>query len=325
MAPRSQRLIVPEPEDRVRLDELLAVRFPLVPRREVRRRIRSGEVRVNGQEVQPGTPVRVGDVVELDASPEESPRRKPAIPGLEVLHEDPAMVVVDKPAGLSVTPERGTVVSALLEAVTRELARRGGAPEDRPRVVHRLDRDTSGVLALARTVEAARHLSRQWFLGSVEKEYLAVVEGEPAEEEGVIEVRLARTAPQSQRMSVVRRGGKSAITGFRVLERFRGFAFLTIRPKTGRMHQIRVHLAHVGHPLVGDDLYGGRPFHLSAHKASYKRGKHSIDRALMARQALHATKLRCVSPFSEASVTTEAPLPRDFESLLRSMRKYLSY
>jgi len=325
MAPRSRRLIVPEPQDRVRIDELLSLEFPRVPRREMRRWIRSGDVRVNGQEIQPGTPVRVGDVVEIDEEPEGRPSQASALPELEVLHEDPAMVIVDKPSGLSVTPDRGTTASPLLEGVARELGRRTGAPPERPRVVHRLDRDTSGVLALARTVEAARHLSRQWFLGSVEKEYLAVVEGEPAEDEGVIEARLARTAPQSRRMSVVRRGGRSALTRFEVMERFRGFAYLVIRPRTGRMHQIRVHLAHVGHPLVGDSLYGGRPFYLSAHKASYKKGKHSIDRALMARQALHAARLRCVSPWSQASISVEAPLPKDLEALLRSMRKYLSY
>ena len=252
---------------------------------------------------------------------------------LEILAETPDWVVVMKPAGLATIPGRGEDDS-VLERLGRQLALpSGGTVDPRVRVVHRLDKDTSGVLLFAKHSAAQRHLSHQFQNNTIGKEYLALVAGRPTENAGEIDAPLARHPSSPQRMAVVRHGGRPAKTAWRVEEAFRDFTLLRVFPKTGKTHQIRVHLQAIGLPLAIDPLYnvprgGGRPAQgvtgglmLSAFKRGYRPAAGETERPLIERLTLHAHKLRFNSP-SGGDVEVEAPVPKDFRSALNMLRKY---
>ena len=229
---------------------------------------------------------------------------------LAVVHEDDAILVVDKPAGLVMHPApgnpRGTLVNALLHRDPRltEVPRAG--------IVHRLDKDTSGLCVVARTLVAHTHLVRQLQSRDMGREYLAVVLGDPAGQ-GTVDAPIARHPKDRKRMAVVA-GGRTAVTHFRVLERFDGCALLAVKLETGRTHQIRVHMADLSLPLIGDPVYGRRRATLPAALA-----REPVV-AGFDRQALHATRLTLVHPESEATRTFESPPPADFEALLGALR-----
>lgn len=254
-----------------RLDRWLAERLGL-PRARVQRLIKEGLVTVEGNPVQPSYRPREGDVVRVTVPKGASPRKAIRVP---IVYEDGDIVVVDKPAGLAVHSGAGrenepTLVSSLLAQGVR-LAGGGG---DRVGVVHRLDADTSGVMVLAKTEEAYRALVDQFQRRAVEKEYLALVEGEVEPEKGIIEGPIGRDPHRPRWMGIVE-GGKEAITEFEVLKKGKGRTLLLVRPKTGRTHQIRVHLSSIGHPVVGDPLYGRGEGKLMLHawKLSFRHPK----------------------------------------------------
>ncbi|MGY4707771.1 RluA family pseudouridine synthase [Candidatus Bipolaricaulota sp. J31] len=235
-----------------RLDRWLAAKLGL-PRARVQRLIREGLVTVGGRPASPSYRPREGEIVRVMMPAEPLPRKVAKIP---ILYEDEDIVVINKPAGVAVHSGVGregepTVVSSLL-ARGVPLAGGGG---DRVGVVHRLDADTSGVMVLTKTEEAYRSLIDQFQRREVEKEYLALVEGEVEPDQGVIEGPIGRDPCRPRWMRIVE-GGKEAITEFEVLRRGNGRTLLLVRPKTGRTHQIRVHLSSIGHPVVGDPLYG---------------------------------------------------------------------
>ena len=231
-----------------------------------------------------------------------------------------------KPAGLATIPGRGEDDS-VLERLGRQLGLpSSGTADPRVRVAHRLDKDTSGVLLFARHAAAQRHLSHQFQNNAVRKEYLALVAGRPAAREGEVDAPLARHPTSPQRMAVVRHGGRPARTAWHVEEEFRLFTLLRVFPRTGKTHQIRVHLQSIGLPLAIDPLYnsprGGTPgLMLSSFKRGYRPAAGEPERPLIERLTLHAQTL-AFADLGGAEVEIEAPLPKDFRSALNMLRKY---
>jgi 23S rRNA pseudouridine955/2504/2580 synthase/23S rRNA pseudouridine1911/1915/1917 synthase len=247
---------------------------------------------------------------------------------LDILADSPDWVAVMKPAGLATIPGRGEDDS-VLERLGRQLGlASSGATDPRLRVVHRLDKDTSGVLLFAKHTAAQRHLSHQFQNNTIAKEYLALVAGRLARSEGDIDAPLAPHPASPKRMAVVRHGGRPARTGWRVEEAFRNHTLLRVFPKTGKTHQIRVHLQWIGLPLAIDPLYnvprGGGPSRglmLSDFKRGYRPVAGEAERPLIDRLTLHAERLTFVSPKGE-QVQVVAPLTKDFRAALNMLRKY---
>ena len=303
-----------EGSDRPRLDRYLMDRLPGESRAAIQRWIVGGHVRLGGKTLKPSSRVRRGDRLRLEIpDPIASDLAPEAIP-LRIVHQDPGFLVVSKPSGMVVHPgagrSTGTMVNALL-SLEGGFSSIGG--QLRPGIVHRLDRETSGLLIVARNDAAHRNLSAQLARREVKKIYLALVCGHPEPPRGRIDAPLGRHPVTRTRMSV-RSGGRSAVTDYETLERLGGFALLKVRIHTGRTHQIRVHLKHRGHPVVGDREYGGRSF-------SGLRNPEVKDLlAAFDRLALHAHVLEFHHPESGELLTFEAPLPPEFETLLARLR-----
>src|SRR3954469_5499342 len=246
---------------------------------------------------------------------------------IEILQETPEWVAVAKPAGLATIPGRGEDDS-VLEALGAQLGLpSSGTADPRLRVVHRLDKETSGVLLFAKHTAAQRHFSHQFQNNAIEKEYLALVAGEPREPEGEIDAPLARHPSDPKRMAVVRHGGRPARTLWRIEQRFRGPTLLRVFPKTGKTHQIRVHLKHIGLPLAIDPLYHPRRSHepaglfLSTFKRNYRPTRGEEERPLIARLTLHAHRLT-VTDLKGERVTLECPPPKDFRATLTQLTRH---
>jgi 23S rRNA pseudouridine1911/1915/1917 synthase len=246
---------------------------------------------------------------------------------IEILQDTPDWIAVAKPAGLATIPGRGENDS-VLQAVAGQLdLPASGTADPRLRVVHRLDKETSGVLLFAKHTAAQRHFSHQFQNNTVEKEYLALVAGEPGEPEGEIDAPLARHPADPKRMAVVKHGGRPARTLWRIEQRFRGLTLLRVFPKTGKTHQIRVHLKHIGLPLAIDPLYHPhRSKHppglfLSTFKRDYRPTRGEEERPLIARLTLHAHRLT-VTDMSGERVTLECRPPKDFRATLTQLARH---
>jgi 23S rRNA pseudouridine1911/1915/1917 synthase len=310
-----QALHVPPELGGVRLDRVLGELWPALSRTRLRAALEAGGVRVDGAPApRASSPVSAGARIDLDLGL-TAQRTRASDPGLvlRVIHEDEHVAVVDKPAGLLVHPGPTVRGGTLSE---QAVARWGPLPslqgEDRPGIVHRLDAGTSGILVLALREEAMRELLRQFREREVEKTYLAVVHGEPRFDTGWLEGAIARSSGAPGRMEVVPDGaGREAVTWYEVRERLGAASLLACSPRTGRTHQIRVHLAHLGHPLVGDPAYRLR-----------QTPALRLDPAtpIPARQALHAAELAFTHPASGERLRFESPLPADLEALLAHLR-----
>ena len=295
----SVRLTIPTALAGLRLDQALARLLPEQSRSRLAKLIGSGNVTVEGERRDAKRRVRSGEAVAVELVPrqEESAHAPEAI-ALPIVHEDESVIVIDKPAGLVVHPGsgnwRGTMLNALLHHAPKlkELPRAG--------IVHRLDKDTSGLLVVARTEAAQADLVRQLQARTVKRTYLAIVRGKVARA-GAVDAPIGRHPVQRTRMAVVARG-KPALTRYRVRERLRAHTLLECELETGRTHQIRVHLASIGHPVEGDPAYAGR------------------GEKLLARQALHAWKLAFRHPRSGKTVAFESAMPRDMRELLEGLR-----
>jgi 23S rRNA pseudouridine1911/1915/1917 synthase len=306
-----------------RVDAYLSSRYPDYSRSVMQKVIDAGAVLVNGQPVKASYRVRIGDVIRIwlpeladDAPvPEDIP--------ISVAFEDDALTVVNKPAGMVVHPAKGNWTGTLVNALQFHydtLSTVGG--ENRPGIVHRLDRDTTGLLLVAKTDQAHRALAAQFERRTVSKEYLALVYGVPSRDGDYIE-RTIGFHPTSREKMAIRNpedGGKAAVTFYQVVERFRGFAYVRCKPQTGRTHQLRVHMAHVGHPIVADKAYSGRDRLTLGDLA----GPTAPDagRVLIDRQALHAHTLRLTHPVSGQPMEFVAPLPEDMARTLEALREH---
>ncbi|MGA2621208.1 MAG: RluA family pseudouridine synthase [Thermoguttaceae bacterium] len=319
---RPVEFCVAEPEAGLRLDVLLTIHFHDYSRAHLRRVISAGGVTIDGKGGKPAYHVRAGQRVCF--LPPEIPRQAPrpeAIP-LDILYEDEDLVVVNKPPGMVVHPARGhwsgTLAGALQFHFGPGLSQSGGPL--RPGIVHRLDRDTSGVILVARSDAAHARLAAQFQARSIEKEYFALVAGRPDRDRDVVDRSIAVHPLHREKMATVRdrSAGRTAETFYEVIERFDGFAALRVLPKTGRTHQIRVHLAHAGFPVLCDRQYGGR--------AEITRGEIRRDPqdglVLLNRQALHARRVRLVHPRSGQPLEIEAPMPADMAGVLAELREY---
>lgn len=317
MSPETVRLEVPAESGGARLDVFLSSRLADRSRSALRRLILDGRVRVGGRTAsKPGLAVTPGARVEIDLPPPPPPGPRAEPIPIDVVHEDEAIVVVMKPAGLVVHPGHGrrdgTLVSALLGRGT-PLAAAGG-PE-RPGIVHRLDRETSGLLVVAKNDAAYSTLASAFARREVEKTYLALVWGHPDPPSGTIRRAIGRSRSDPTRMSVRAARGRAAVTVYRTVERLPGFALLEVDLLTGRTHQIRVHLASIHHPVVGDSRYGGRPWR----KLRSAGSRAAID--AFRRLALHAANLAFVHPGTGRPVRFAAPIPREFDDLLAVLRQ----
>jgi len=329
------------------LDRFLAAAQTDLSRSRLQLLIRDGHVSVNGRAARASMRLRDGDRVEVEIPPAAAAvTLEPEDLPLAVVHEDDHLVVIDKPAGLVVHPgagvRRGTLVHALLHRWP-EIAGVGGA--GRPGIVHRLDKDTSGLMVVARSERAYRVLVEALRARTVKRTYGALVWGEPREERGAIEGAIGRDPHDRQRMAVVARGGKPARTRWEVKERFGGAARLELGLDTGRTHQIRVHLAHLGHPVIGDPRYGGRsgprPAGAGPRTRRAEPGPGGVKKSLSAReaqrslavevlkclprQALHASELELSHPVTGKSMTFESPWPEDLTQALALLRGFRAH
>jgi 23S rRNA pseudouridine1911/1915/1917 synthase len=310
-------------EDGVRLDRVLANHFPGYSRTRLKRLIEDGHVVHNGVAARdPSSRVRPGQnfIVFFPDVEEASPAAQPM--GLDIRFEDAHIIVVDKPAGLVVHPAPGnpdgTLVNALLAHCGASLAGIGGVR--RPGIVHRLDKDTSGLIVVAKT-EAAHHaLSRDFAARRIDRAYAAFVWGVPYPTSGEIIGNIGRSAVNRKKMAVVGEGhGRAALTRYRVERAFKtAAALLECRLATGRTHQIRVHLAHSGHPLIGDPVYGTR-----AGRVVARSGKVGARIAAFPRQALHARRLGFKHPAEDRFLTFDSPMPADLNELFTSLNDFL--
>ena len=291
-----------------RLDRFLHERLPEYSRARVQQWIKAGSVLVDGSPGRAATVVRAGEKV--DATPLEAPplRAVPEALPLAVLYEDDDVVAVDKPAGMVVHAgagvHSGTLVNALLHRFG-ELSAVGG--ELRPGIVHRLDRFTSGVLLVAKNDVAHRKLAAQFAGRSVEKVYLALVHGRVPRESGRVEKPIARDPVRRTRMTARLESGRAAWSEYRVLRRLQGFTLLEVRIGTGRTHQIRVHLASIGHPVAGDTLYGA-PAKIEG-------------QAPLGRYFLHSHRIRFARPSDGVELTVVSPLPEELERWMEGLRE----
>jgi len=287
-----------------RLDKAVAGRVEDLSRSSVQHLIKTGEITVDGRLSKPSYRVQVGDEVVVRVPAEAPLRVVPEDIPLDVVYEDDVMLVVNKPAGLVVHPApghpSGTLVNAVL-ARCPQIAQVGGA--DRAGIVHRLDKDTSGLILVAKDEATRAALQRQFKRRQVTKIYLALVEGRVSPREGIIEVPIGRHKRNRKKMAVVR-GGRRARTMYRATEFFDRHTLLEVRPRTGRTHQVRVHLAWLGYPVVGDGVYG-----------------HRRQRLLRGRHFLHAARLRCTHPSTGEEVEFEAPLPPELVAVLKRLRQ----
>lgn len=289
----------------------LAARFTYWPLAEWEALLRDGRITANGAPAHPDTLVAPGDVVACDL-PDFAP---PSVNlNVDVLYEDAWLLVVNKPPGLRVHSQGRFVTANLVYHLRHQ--RRPAYPEVHP--AHRLDADTSGVVVLARDKAALAALARQFERGEVAKTYLALVRGVPATQEGVINLPVGKLAAGEVPRYGVAADGKTAVTHFRVAESFgETFALLELRPRHGRTHQLRVHCAAVGHPIVGDALY---TMDDAAYLAWRRTGRHQGEMDLIARQALHCARLQLTHPRWGTAVQFTAPLPPDMESAFRTLR-----
>ncbi|MHB9112841.1 MAG: RluA family pseudouridine synthase [Thermoleophilia bacterium] len=315
-----------------RLDRLVAAAPEIGSRAAAQKLIAAGMVSVDGQERSKNYKVSAGEQVEVFLAPSEPLDLQPEDMDLDIPYEDENLLVVDKPAGIVTHPAKGHNTGTLVHGLLgRQIA--GGEHPHRPGIVHRLDKDTSGLLIVARDEETHRHLTDALSRHKIERTYLCLVHGLFETREGTIEAPLGRDARERQQMAVTRKGGRDAVTHFRVLESWggapaaavgktgaagsavtgrtaaaprkgaAGYSLLEVRLETGRTHQIRVHLAAIGHPVAGDKVYGRRK-----------------DELGVGRQFLHSARLRFTHPDTGVTVDVSSPLPHDLDSVLVKLR-----
>lgn len=303
---------VPETAAGRRFDAVLAELFPEYSRSRLAEWIKSGDALLDGRVQKPRDPVRGGETVSLTAALDTQTQAEPEDIPLQVLHEDAEVIVIDKPPGLVVHPGAGNASGTLVNALLHRDP--GLAALPRAGIVHRLDKDTSGAMVVARTLQAHAALVAQLSARDVHRQYLAVVTGALVSG-GTANAPIDRH-PRDRLKMAVRDDGRDAVTHYRLRERFRGHTALECRLETGRTHQIRVHMAHLKHPIVGDPLYGG-PLKLP------KGATQELIDALRGfkRQALHAETLEFVHPASGEAVRVTAPVPQDLRDLLRVLRE----
>ncbi|MGD9118006.1 MAG: RluA family pseudouridine synthase [Dehalococcoidia bacterium] len=287
-------------DGKTRLDKYVCAGVPELSRTQVQRLIAAGNITVNGQAAKPGHRLSTGDTIDITIPPTPPQELKPEAIPLKIIYEDDDLLAVDKPAGLTVHPAPGHPAHTLVNAILAHFPHLADIGDSlRPGVVHRLDKDTSGVMLVAKNQVAQANLSKQFKSHSVTKAYLALVKGKLEPESGIIEADIGRDPKNRKKMAVVAEG-REARTEYRVIKYIGGYTLLEIMPETGRTHQIRVHLAAIGFPVVGDKVYGVKSKYLT-------------------RQFLHACRLGFKLPSSGEYMEFESDLPPDLEQALEAI------
>jgi 23S rRNA pseudouridine1911/1915/1917 synthase len=296
-----------------RLDRALAVAVPTLSRERLKALIRSGAVEAKGEAVRdPAIKVRGDEIFHITVPEPEPAHNVPQDIPLKIVFEDEHLLVVDKPAGLVVHPAAGnrdgTLVNALLHHCSGSLSGIGGVA--RPGIVHRIDKDTSGLLLVAKTDVAHEGLAKQFAAHSIDRRYLAIVSGVPQQSQGIVDAPLARSAANRKKIAVVAGPrGKRAVTHWKRLNVLRDTTLVECRLETGRTHQVRVHMASIGHPLIGDPVYG-RP--------GRTHGK-LLNELGFGRQALHAAELGFTHPVTGRRLSFSSPMPPDMQELFNAL------
>jgi 23S rRNA pseudouridine1911/1915/1917 synthase len=304
-------LVLPPCPGGQRLDQALARALPQYSRSRLAGWIREGAVVLDGRPARPRDAVFGGETVRVQAVPEVDEGVRPERMKLTIRYRDPHIFVIDKPAGLVVHPGAGNRAHTLQNGLLALDPKLAAVP--RAGIVHRIDKDTSGLLVVARTLEAHTVLVAMLREHAIEREYLALCVGAMTGG-GTIDKPIGRHRTDRLRRAV-RADGREAVTHYRLVERFAGHSLLRVRLETGRTHQIRVHLAHIGHPLVGDPLYGGRRQLTAGASPALREAL-----AKFGRQALHAARLSFEHPLTGRAIDVESPLPADFAALLAALR-----
>ncbi|KAA5539930.1 RluA family pseudouridine synthase [Roseiconus nitratireducens] len=317
----SREFVVPDSAAGQRIDLFLTAACDGYSRTQIRQAVQDDQADVDGRTVRPSFKVRGGQTIRFRLPPEFSDEVVPEKIDLDVLYEDDGFVVVNKPAGMVVHPARGNWTGTLTSALAyrfQSLSDVGGPT--RPGIVHRLDRDTSGVIVVAKTNATHIALAQQWHDREVEKEYFAISVGRIDRDRDVIDAPIGRHPYQRDKMAIRHDHPttRPASTFYEVAERVGRFSLVNVRPKTGRTHQIRVHLAHIGCPILCDRLYAGH----AVATESWLRGQGAIDGSpeVLSRQALHARRLTLQHPQSGEMMTFEAPLPADLQRAIDFLR-----
>jgi len=315
-----------------RLDKYLHGRFSNFSRAMLQEVIKAGGVKVNGQPAKPSLKLAAGDLIEITLPRIAKSEIHPEDIPLNIIYEDSDIVVINKPADIIVHPARGnthgTIANALafhlVSAQTdkdkeyKDVKLPDALGEFRPGIVHRLDRNTTGVMILAKNNVAQWKIAKQFHDRQVEKSYLAIVHGTPDLTRDRVNAPLGVHPKTREKYSIRPETGKEAITFYEVLESFRGFSLLKLTPKTGRTHQIRVHLSYIKHPVVADDMYGGKP----VYPWQIKNAEPAPEDPIISRCALHASTIAFTHPTTNKMVNFEAPLPDDMANLLDMLRKF---
>lgn len=321
------RIVADAKQSLLRLDKFLMDRLPNVSRTKVQKAIDEGFVKVNDKIIKSNYKVHPRDVITI-ALP-EPPKDTEVLPEdipLDIIYEDEALLLVNKSAGMVVHPAFNNWSGTLVNALVWHFQHLPTMPNNdgRPGLVHRIDKDTSGLLVIAKSEDAMRLLARQFFDHSIERTYLALVWGEPTEDQGTIDANLGRS-PKDRRITEVFEDpemGRRAITHWKVLKRLRYVSLIQCNLETGRTHQIRAHMKYLGHPLFNDSTYGGDKILKGTQFGKYKS---FVDNcfSLMPRQALHAKSLGFVHPLSKEWMQFETELPADFSAVLEKWENYV--
>ena len=330
--PPEERLITVDPgQEQVRIDRFIIDRTVRISRTRIQEGLKSGAITVNGAAVKPNYKVRPRDVIRMlvPRHAEDQGELKAQAMDLDIVHEDGDVLVLNKPAGLVVHPGvgnwDGTLVNGLAHYLRGDdLPVAAGNSDDRPGLVHRIDKDTSGLLVVAKTPWAMTHLGKQFFDHTIERKYWALVWGAPEPAAGTVTANVTRDTSDRRRMTVAREDhvGKHAVTHYRTLEDLYYVSLLECELETGRTHQIRVHMRHLGHPLFNDERYGGAAIRKGTVFTKYRQFVENTFE-ILPRQALHARTLGFTHPTTGLRMRFEAELPTDFAEALDRWRRYL--
>ncbi|NNC68887.1 MAG: 23S rRNA pseudouridine(1911/1915/1917) synthase RluD [Gammaproteobacteria bacterium] len=297
--------IIPDEYGGLRLDNALVKLFPDYSRARIQKWIKNGDATVNGKNMRPKDVVTGGENVLIDMQLTDEVSFEPEAIALDIVFEDDELIVINKPAGLIVHPGAGNPTGTMANALLHHLPEILAVP--RVGIVHRLDKDTTGLLVVAKDLKSHTHLVEQLQRRTVSRKYIALVYGELISG-GTVDEPIGRHSVDRKRMAVKPSMGRPAITHYRIRKKFNGFTLLDVKLETGRTHQIRVHMAHIKFPIVGDRVYGRK----------MNAGKNStlLKLSNFSRQALHAAELSFIHPKKQSEITFSAPLPEDFQELI---------
>lgn len=322
------RFIVDPGQNPLRIDKFLVNRIENASRNKIQEAASAGNIRVNDKAVKANYKIKANEVItivmsypprELEIIPEDIP--------LDIVHEDDELIVLNKKPGMVVHPGHGNYTGTMVNALAYHLKDLPlfNSEDPRPGLVHRIDKDTSGLLVIAKTEHAKNFLARQFFEKTSTRTYRAIVWGQPKEDEGTIEGHIGRSLKDRKQMAVFPEGdrGKPAITHYKVLERLGYVSLVECRLETGRTHQIRAHMKHIGHPLFNDERYGG---HLILKGTTFTKYKQFVQNCfnILPRQALHAKTLGFVHPASKEYISFDSELPKDMSEAIEKWRGYIS-